>query len=425
MSNKAKNKKGVQPKLRFPEFRGAWEVPTLGEISHRITKKVGDQSLETISISAGIGFVSQAKKFSRDISGEQYKNYIVLNKGDFSYNKGNSKKFPQGCVYKLTNFERVAAPNVFISFKFKKDYVADFYQGYFESNFHGEQLKKFITSGARSNGLLNIRPDDFFSIKLPTPADRPEQQKIADCVSSLDELIEAERKKLDTLRDHKKGLMQELFPAKGETRPTRRFPEFKNAPEWKQMTIGDIGSFYYGKSAPKWSLSEEAKTKCVRYGELYNKFGVIISETYSKTNIDPANLRFSKGGEILVPRVGEKPDDFGKSCCYLPLSDIAIGEMISVFETKQNALFYTYYFRNMYREFAKVVEGQNVKNLYYNQLEPLAICQPSLPEQKLIAESLSVLDDLISAQKQKIDMLRNHKKALIQQLFPTASEVQE
>lgn len=204
------------PKRRFPEFKGAWEIPTLGEISHRIVDKVGTQALETVSISAGIGFVSQAKKFSRDISGEQYKNYTVLNEGDFSYNKGNSKKFPQGCVYKLREFKRVAAPNVFISFKFKKGYLPDFYQGYFESNFHGKQLKRFITSGARSNGLLNISAKEFFSINLPTPLNREEQRKIAECLSSVDDIITAQSQKLNALREHKKGLMQQLFPAVSE-----------------------------------------------------------------------------------------------------------------------------------------------------------------------------------------------------------------
>jgi type I restriction enzyme S subunit len=125
--------------------------------------------------------------------------------------------------------------------------------------------------------------------------------------------------------------------------PKLRFPEFLNAAAWERTTIRDIGTFYYGKSAPKWSLEADAPTRCVRYGELYSKFGAIITETYSRTNIDPQTLRFSKGGEILVPRVGEKPEDFGKCCCYLPLDNIAIGEMISVFETEQHPLFYTYY----------------------------------------------------------------------------------
>lgn len=424
MSSKSKRENGIQPKVRFPEFSGSWNVPTLGEISDRIVEKVGTKTLETVSISAGIGFVSQATKFSRDISGEQYKNYTVLNKGDFSYNKGNSKKFPQGCVYKLKEFAQVAAPNVFISFKFKKDYVADFYQGYFESNFHGEQLKKFITSGARSNGLLNISADEFFSVKLPTPVDRKEQQKISDCLSSLDELIAAEDARLEALQQHKKGLMQELFPAEGKTHPKRRFAEFQNTAKWHKSTIGEVGSFYYGKSAPKWSLAPDAPTLCVRYGELYTKFDTIISEVVSRTNIDPATLRFSKGGEILIPRVGERPEDFA-NCCYLPFPNIAIGEMISVYETKENPIFYAYYFRTLRKQFAKVVEGQNVKNLYYVNLEPIAVGIPPAEEQRKIAEVFSSIDAIILTQKQKLVALRDHKKGLMKQLFPTVSEVQE
>ena len=204
--------------------------------------------------------------------------------------------------------------------------------------------------------------------------------------------------------------------------PKLRFCEFLDAGKWEETTIGDIGSFYYGKSAPKWSLEENALTPCVRYGELYTKFGAIISETYSRTNIDPSNLRFSKGGEILVPRVGEKPEDFGKCCSYLPLANIAIGEMISVFETEQNPLFYTHYFRNLYKQFAKVVEGQNVKNLYYAELEPLPIYRPSLPEQKKIADCLTSIADRITAETQKLDTLKAHKKGLMQQLFPTEGE---
>ena len=206
--------------------------------------------------------------------------------------------------------------------------------------------------------------------------------------------------------------------------PKLRFPEFRDEPAWEGTTIGALGRFYYGKSAPKWSLSDDAPTPCVRYGELYTKFGPVISETYSRTNTDPKTLRFSKGGEILIPRVGEKPDDFGKCCAYLPLKDIAIGEMISVLETKQHPLFYTYYFRTLYKQFAKVVEGQNVKNLYFAELEPLQIQRPSIPEQQKIAECLSSVDELMAAQARKLDALKTHKKGLMQQLFPREGETQ-
>ena len=161
---------GLVPSLRFPEFQdeGEWENYKLSQLSERITEKVNGRKLTTVSITAGLGFVSQAEKFGRDISGAQYKNYIQLKKGQFSYNKGNSKTFPQGCIYQLNEFDEVAVPNAFISFKFFDGFVPEFFKGYFDSNFHGYQLLRFITSGARSDGLLNISPADFFSIRFCT-----------------------------------------------------------------------------------------------------------------------------------------------------------------------------------------------------------------------------------------------------------------
>jgi len=209
---------------------------------------------------------------------------------------------------------------------------------------------------------------------------------------------------------------------KNKILPKLRFPKFKEAGEWQLTTIGEVGKFHYGKSAPKWSLSSDAPTLCVRYGELYTKFDTIISEIFSRTNIDPSNLRFSKGGEILIPRVGEVPQDFGKNCCYLPFPNIAIGEMISVYETEEYPIFYAYYFRTMWKQFAEVVEGQNVKNLYYVNLEPIIVGKPSYIEQQKIASCLSSLDELITSQSQKLEALKTHKKGLMQQLFPAEGE---
>lgn len=200
--------------------------------------------------------------------------------------------------------------------------------------------------------------------------------------------------------------------------PVLRFPEFEKSEGWALTTIGELGSFYYGKSAPKWSLSEDAPTPCVRYGELYTKFGTVIKEIFSRTNIEPSGLRFSKGGEILIPRVGEDPYEFFK-CSYLPFPSVAIGEMISVYETEEDSIFYAYYFNTLKRPFAKVVEGQNVKNLYYINLEPIAVGKPKeLAEQQKIASCLSSLDELIAAHNEKLKALKDHKKGLMQNLFP-------
>ena len=233
--------KALVPKLRFPEFRDAdgWEHVSLQEASAPVAERVGQRKLVPVSISAGVGFVPQVEKFGRDISGNQYQLYTLVRDGDFVYNKGNSLKFPQGCVYLLQGWKQVAAPNVFICFRFKEGYSNGFFQNCFEGNVHGKQLKKHITSGARSNGLLNISKQNFFGVEIPTPG-FAEQQKIADCLTSVDELIAVQAREVNALKTHKKGLMQQLFPREGETQPRLRFPEFQNAGEWEQKKLGEL-----------------------------------------------------------------------------------------------------------------------------------------------------------------------------------------
>ncbi|MGB1556840.1 MAG: restriction endonuclease subunit S, partial [Oceanococcaceae bacterium] len=241
-ANKADEaKRALVPKLRFPEFREKreWTAVSLGDASSPVVERVGRRKLTPVSISAGTGFVPQAEKFGRDISGNQYQLYTLVRDGDFVYNKGNSLKFPQGCVYQLRGWGEVAAPNVFISFRLKDGYSDVFFQNCFEQNVHGLQLQKHITSGARSNGLLNISKEHFFGVEIPTPS-LDEQQKIAECLSTLDEVIAASGQQLDALKAHKKGLMQQLFPIEGKALPRLRFPEFQDAPEWLETEVGEV-----------------------------------------------------------------------------------------------------------------------------------------------------------------------------------------
>ena len=260
-ATKDKATTGLVPKLRFPEFRDAepWKPVSLGKASTPITERVGERKFTPVSISAGIGFVPQTEKFGRDISGNQYQLYTLVNDGDFVYNKGNSLKFPQGCVYQLQGWGQVAAPNVFISFRLKDGYSDVFFQNCFEQNMHGRQLQKHITSGARSNGLLNISKEHFFGVEIPTPS-LAEQKKIADCLGSLDELIAAQGRKVEALKTHKKGLMQQLFPREGETQPRLRFPEFRNAGEWNARELSDFiteRNEYPKEKVPLFSLTIE------------------------------------------------------------------------------------------------------------------------------------------------------------------------
>lgn len=187
-----------------------WSMVHFGELFSEVTRKVGEKELTPYSISAGIGFVSQREKWGKDISGSQHKNYTHLKAGEFSYNKGNSKRYQQGCVYLLKNGE-ICVPNVFISFKPKaKNVVPEFFEHYFIADYHARELKRYITSGARSDGLLNLNKKDFFKIMVPCPS--PDEQKaIAEALTASQHEIDLLKQLADKYKTQKRGLMQKML----------------------------------------------------------------------------------------------------------------------------------------------------------------------------------------------------------------------
>ena len=419
-------KKEIVPKLRFPEFATSegWKKYKLRELADRITKKVGDNKLVTLSISAGIGFVSQAEKFSRDISGKQYCNYIYLKKGEFSYNKGNSKTFPQGCIYELKEYDEAAVPNAFISFRFKENLVPSFYQGYFDSNFHGKQLVRFITSGARSDGLLNISPTDFFSIVLPTPVKTEEQQKIANCLSSIDNLIDAESRKLKALEKYKKCLMQKLFPAEGKTLPEWRFPEFQGCGEWQKSTIAEVTSYvdYRGKTPVKSKDGVFLITaKNIKMGYIdYNASKEYIPK-------DQYSAIMSRG----MPQLGDVLITTEAPCgnvAQIDKVDVALAQRVIKYrgdKNKINNTFLKYVFLSpvFQSELKKNSTGGIVGGIKGSVLHQMSIKYPDdITEQQKIADCLSEIETMITKQSNKVEQLKVHKKGLMQGLFPSLEE---
>lgn len=216
---KQKRKKALMQQLltgkkRFAGFEEEWNEVELGKLFKEVKDKVGVEQVIPHSITAGTGFVSHEEKWGKDISGSQYENYTLLRKGQFSYNKGNSKKYACGCMYLLKHLDEIAVPNVFISFERRNETVCnEFYEQYFMADYCARELRKHITSGARSDGLLNLNKADFFSIKIPLP-DFNEQQKIAQILSAADTEIETHQKQLAALKQQKKGLMQQLLTGK-------------------------------------------------------------------------------------------------------------------------------------------------------------------------------------------------------------------
>ena len=409
---------GLFPKLRFPEFRdaGTWTEMPLRKLSFPITEKVGNAILTPVSITAGLGFVSQASKFGRDISGSQYKNYIYLHAGDFAYNKGNSKKFPQGYVCQLKEFPEAAASSAFICFQLKPEHEPAFFQGVFDLNVHGLQLSRYITSGARSDGLLNIRPDDFYSVKIPIPPKTAEQKKIAGCLSSIDALIGAETDKLEALRSHKNGLMQQLFPTPGETTPRLRFPEFRDAGDWEERPLGDIAAYQNGKAYEP-HIVEEGQYIVV------NARFISTDGSVKKWSNNP--LLIAETDDILMV-LSDLPNGRALAKCYRVREDgkYAVNQRIARLTPHAVRSDFLLPVLSRHPYLLAFNDGMNQTHLSKDNVLTCPILLPTNEEEQiLIADCLSSVDAQIAGQVDRLAALKDHKQGLMQQVFPIAQEV--
>ncbi|SCX04081.1 EcoKI restriction-modification system protein HsdS [Agrobacterium sp. DSM 25558] len=413
------------PQLRFPDFRDAeaWTPVSLQEATSPVVERVGQKKLTPVSISAGIGFVPQSEKFGRDISGNQYHLYTLVRDGDFVFNKGNSLKFPEGCIYLLQGWGEVAAPNVFISFRLKNGYCNGFFQGAFEQNLHGKQLKKHITSGARSNGLLNISKQTFFGIKIPTPA-FAEQQKIAECLLSLDDLVLKQSKIVDTLTIHKKALMQQLFPREGEVQPNFRFPEFQDAGDWVPKTLGDIVSIQSGATPAKGT--PEFWDGSVPWVSAKDMKRLLLEDTtdhISAAAVDNGARLVPSGTLLILTRGMTLLKDV--PICFLR-REMSFNQDVKGLRPKDevDGLFLAWMLTSYKDRLLSMVDraGHGTGKLDTDELKGLDLMLPGPSEQKRIAECLITLDELIISQTGKLEVLKKHKIGLMQQVYSSIPE---
>ena len=420
-------KQQLVPRVRFPEFRdaGEWITVELGKLSRLLTERVGSATCTPYTITSGVGLISQEEKLGRTIAGNSLKNYLVLQENDFAYNKSATKAYPQGFIALYAGGERAAVPNsIFTCFRVNQNQVIPtFLDALFASNLHGKWLRTRIAVGARAHGSLQVSDDDLMATPVPLPNGTnalEEQQKIAACLSSLDDLIAAETQKLDTLKTHKKGLMQQLFPREGETVPRLRFPEFRNLGEWKEKSISDFGEIITGS------------TPSTAHPEFYGGGIPFVSPAdisdlrwVSDTKTTLSALGFEKtrpikANSVLFVCIGSTIGKVTQN-----VRDCATNQQInSVIPNSEHSGGFVYYVLSLNAErIAKLAGIQAVPIINKTQFSAVRLLVPEFSEQDRIANCFSSLDDFIAAQSQKIDVLMIHKKGLMEQLFPVISEV--
>lgn len=225
ISAKKRQKKALMQQLltgkkRFKGFRAKWKTVMLNEICTRVRGVAEDPGAHPVlSITAGKGFVSQEDKFSRVIAGRQVEKYVLLKRGQFAYNKGNSYQFPQGCIYQLTEYADGLVPDVFYSFELHQEHAdPSFLRQYFITGLHNKHLYRWINTGVRNNGLLNLSSSDFFKLPIHLP-ELMEQRKIGEVLNLADDELWQLEAKLTALIARKKGLMQKLLTGQIRVKP--------------------------------------------------------------------------------------------------------------------------------------------------------------------------------------------------------------
>lgn len=426
--------KAMVPRLRFPEFQheGDWTTVKLGAVATISTEKVGNNICVPMSITSGVGLVSQEDKFGRVIAGDSYKSYLLLKPNDFAYNKSATKEFPEGFLTLYSGTELAAVPNsIFTCFRINGASPNTRFLNYqFSDNLHGRWLRKFIQVGARAHGSLSVSDGDLLALPIPVPAGTTsvaEQQKIADCLTSLDELITAQERKVEALKTYKRGLMQQLLPREGETLPRIRFPEFRGAPEWQAKPLGELVQLQSGFAFSSSFFSDSGQKLVTPKNFTKTGFGNFESSISKYTTEEVSEKYQCRPGDLLVLLT-----DLTPTCALL-------GQPIEVTEADGNLLLNQrvvkiepisarvnksflkqFLLSDSYRKvIVGTATGTTVKHSSNKVLEGIEFVFPQEEEQLCIATCLSSLDVQIFVEYKAIELIKTHKAGLVQQLFPS------
>ena len=407
------------PKLRFPEFRGkeGWTEKPLKAAAHINPGNDGlPESFIYIDLeSVEAGNLKAKNRISRE--GSPSRAQRLVEHGDIIFQV-------------VRPYQR---NNLLCEFDDDDDYVAStgyaqlrakgsnrfLYQSIHTDSFVGRVMAKCTGSNYPA-----INSSDLADIQLPLPATLPEQQKIAECLSSVDELIAAQARKVDALKTHKKGLMQQLLPREGETQPRLRFPEFKDAGEWKRRKISSL-------------LARVVSPVCVESEEMYREIGI---RSHGKGIFHKEPVLGKALGDKRVFRVEERAFVLNIVFAWeqaVAVTSMAEKEMVASqrfpmykpIERESNIDFIKYFFlTNKGKELLGIASpggaGRN-KTLGQKEFEKLELlCPANVEEQTAIAHSLSSADALVTTESQKLEALKTHKKGLMQQLFPSPEAVE-
>ena len=404
-------KSALTPRLRFPEFRKApgWDACPLQEIAEFVGDRVSVAELNradyvsTENLLPDFGGFSLPSSFPTGGSVVRYRANDILAANIRPYLKKIWLADRNGGASNdvLVIRAQTSINHQYLSYVLKND-----------------RFVAYVMSGAK--GLKMPRGDVSLIREYPVPTPSLlEQHRIASCLSSLDDLVAAERQQLDALKAHKQGLMQQLFPREGEPRPRIRFPEFQNAGEWASEPLGELGEIVTGKTP-------STKESDLWGGDILFITPTDISEdakyqhTTARTVVETKSTKILPAGSVVYTCIAS----IGKMA--LTVHPSVTNQQINAVVPKEKALgeFIYYALANLTPWIKTIPASSTLAIINKTEFSKIAILHPrDKTEQNRIASCLTSLDDLIAARSDKVEALKTHKKGLMQQLFPAPAEV--
>ena len=411
------DKKSASQKLRFAEFANRGEVSFKNgdALFELISDKDHNCDLPVLAITQEQGAIPREMidyhVFVTDKSLESYKKVEV---GDFII---SLRSFQGGIEY--SSYQGICSP-AYIILRKKENVVNEYYKHYFKSKRFIQDLNRNL-EGIRDGKMVSF--EQFSQILIPQP-DTDEQQRIADCLESLDDLIDTEKNKLNTLQKHKVGLIQKLFPTRNQTSPIYRFCEFRTSGSWKYVRLSDVAERVILKNRDN-SIQRVFTNSAINGVIDQNKY--FEREIVSENNLSNYSI-IEKGDYVYNPRISTVAP-------VGPISKNKIGKGIisplyTVFRFRNDDHdFYEYYFKTTL--WHQYINGKSNMGARHDRINistddfmdmPVPVC-PNPKEQEIIALFLKSVDELIIKQEQTVEMLKRHKEGLLQQLFPSFEEV--
>lgn len=398
----------LTPKLRFREFcdQFGWKETLLANVLTEHAEKNDDMS-EVHSVSVHKGIINQVEHLGRSFAAANRSNYSLVKPHDIVYTKSPTGNFPYGIVKQNSLQYNVIVSPLYSVFSPVNKHLGYILDAYFESPVRTHNyLASLVQKGAKNT--LQISSVTFLSKSLYLPSIEAEQKKVAACLSTLDELIVTEQRKLVALQNYKKGLMRQLFPIEGENVPRFRFPDYQNSVEWRTKCLADVCAMKAGE------FVRAAEIKQQNSKELYSCYGGNGLRGYT--------LTYTHDG--VHPIIGRQ----GALCGNVKLctGKFHATEHAVVASPKMGVdvvwLFYALNFLALNR----FATGLAQPGLSVDVLDRVVLMIPEQEsEQQRIASYLHSVEEQINAQSAKLEVLKTHKNGLMQQLFPSAAETVE